>query len=196
MNALLQKLTDYEVILVSKSPRRQQLLATMEIPFKVLTKDTDEGFREDLSVEEIASWLSSVKANAFSAEDLPANFLLIAADTIVVKNQLVLNKPANRGEAIAMLEALSAGTHQVITGITLRSRDKTHSFTDLSEVTFDHLDEGEIAFYVDRHKPFDKAGAYGIQEWIGLIGIAGLRGSFYNVMGLPTHKLYKALKDF
>lgn len=196
MNALLQNLAAYEVILASKSPRRQQLLADMEIPFKVLTKDTDESFPADLPAAEIASYLSKVKAKAFSADELPANFLLITADTVVVKDQLPLNKPENRAEAVSMLQTLSGCTHKVITGITLRSREKMLSFAEISEVTFDILDQDEIDFYVEQHKPFDKAGAYGIQEWIGVIGIAGMRGSFYNVMGLPTHKLYKALKAF
>lgn len=196
MNSLLQNLAAYEVILASKSPRRQQLLADMEIPFTVLTKDTDESFPADLPAAEIASYLSRVKATAFSADELPANFLLITADTVVVKDQLPLNKPGNREEAVAMLQTLSGCTHEVITGISLRSRDKLVSFVEISKVTFDILEKDEIDFYVDRHKPFDKAGAYGIQEWIGVIGIAGMRGSFYNVMGLPTHKLYKALKTF
>ena len=196
MNALLQNLAAFEVILASKSPRRQQLLADMDIPFKVLTKDTDESFPADLPAEKIASYLSQVKANAFSADELPENFLLITADTVVVKDQLPLNKPENRAEAVAMLQTLSGCTHKVITGITLRSREKMLSFAEISEVTFDNLEQEEIDFYVEQHKPFDKAGAYGIQEWIGVIGISGMRGSFYNVMGLPTHKLYKALKAF
>jgi len=196
MNALLQNLAAFEVILASKSPRRQQLLADMDIPFKVLTKDTDESFPADLPAEKIASYLSQVKANAFSADELPENFLLITADTVVVKDQLPLNKPENRAEAVAMLQTLSGCTHKVITGITLRSREKMLSFAEISEVTFDNLEQEEIDFYVEQHKPFDKAGAYGIQEWIGVIGISGMRGSFYNVMGLPTHKLYQALKAF
>ena len=196
MNALLQNLAAFEVILASKSPRRQQLLADMDIPFKVLTKDTDESFPADLPAEKIASYLSQIKANAFSADELPENFLLITADTVVVKDQLPLNKPENRAEAVAMLQTLSGCTHKVITGITLRSREKMLSFAEISEVTFDNLEQEEIDFYVEQHKPFDKAGAYGIQEWIGVIGISGMRGSFYNVMGLPTHKLYQALKAF
>lgn len=196
MNALLRNLAAYEVILASKSPRRQQLLADMEIPFRVITKDTDESFPADLPAVEIASYLSKVKANAFSANELPTNYLLITADTVVVKDQLPLNKPQNKAEAVAMLQTLSGCTHQVITGITIRSEKKMLSFAEISEVTFDVLESDEIDFYVDQHKPFDKAGAYGIQEWIGVIGIAGMRGSFYNVMGLPTHKLYQALKTF
>ena len=196
MNSLLQNLASYEVILASKSPRRQQLLADMGIPFTVLTKDTDESFPADLPAAEIASYLSRVKAEAFSANELPANFLLITADTVVVKEQLPLNKPENRAEAVTMLQTLSGCTHEVITGITIRSRHKLVSFAEISEVTFDVLEEDEIDFYVNRHKPFDKAGAYGIQEWIGVIGISGMHGSFYNVMGLPTHTLYQALKSF
>ena len=196
MKNILQNLEAYQVVLASKSPRRQQLLADMEIPFQVLTKDTDESFPADLPAAEIASYLSEVKANAFSISELPDNFLLITADTVVVKDYLPLNKPENREEAVAMLQKLSACTHQVITGITVKSRKKTVSFAEMSEVTFDRLEQEEIDFYVDKHKPFDKAGAYGIQEWIGVIGIAAMRGSFYNVMGLPTHKLYQVLKSF
>lgn len=196
MKNLLKNLEAYQVVLASKSPRRQQLLADMEIPFQVLTKDTDESFPSDLPATEIASYLSQVKANAFLASELPNNFLLITADTVVVKDQLPLNKPESREEAVTMLQKLSACTHQVITGITVKSSEKTVSFAEMSEVTFDKLEKEEIDFYVDKHKPFDKAGAYGIQEWIGVIGIAAMRGSFYNVMGLPTHKLYQVLKSF
>ncbi|MBZ0241684.1 MAG: Maf family protein, partial [Bacteroidales bacterium] len=170
MNSLLQNLADYEVILASKSPRRQQLLADMGISFTVLTKDTDESFPADLPAAEIASYLSRVKAMAFSVDELPANFLLITADTVVVKDQLPLNKPENRAEAVAMLQTLSGCTHEVITGISIRSSDKLLSFVDISEVTYDILEKDEIDFYVDQHKPFDKAGGYGIQEWIGVIG--------------------------
>ncbi|MCK9453433.1 MAG: Maf family nucleotide pyrophosphatase [Bacteroidales bacterium] len=196
MNSLVRNLASYEVILASKSPRRQQLLADMGISFTVLTKDTDESFPADLPAAEIASYLSRVKAEAFSASSLPANFLLITADTVVIKDQLPLNKPENRAEAVAMLQTLSGCKHEVITGITIRSNHKLVSFAEISEVTFDVLEKDEIDFYVDRHKPFDKAGSYGIQEWIGVIGIAGISGSFYNVMGLPTHQLYQQLKNF
>lgn len=196
MKDLLRQLSQYQLVLASKSPRRQQLLQGMEIPFKVITKDTDEYFPESMPVHEIATYLSQKKSAAFALPELPENFLLITADTIVVKDQLVLNKPANSDEAMAMLSVLSDSSHLVITGITLRSATKSQSFDEVSEVKFGKLETDEMVWYIDQHQPFDKAGAYGIQEWIGYIGIESVKGSFYNVMGLPTHKLFRALKNF
>lgn len=196
MKTLLEKLTSYHVLLASKSPRRRQLLKDMGIDFEVISKDTDEYFPQELNPDEVASYLSKKKSDAFSEEETPNNYLLITADTIVVAENTILNKADNYQEAKQMLLQLSGKKHFVITGITLRSREKTISFTDQSEVSFKALTQEEIDWYINNYQPFDKAGAYGIQEWIGYIGITSVKGSFYNVMGLPTHRLYEALKHF
>lgn len=193
---LNEKLKYYEVILASKSPRRQQLLTAMNIDFKVITKDVDEIVPKTISLLEVAPYLSKLKSDAFTDNELSPNFLLITADTVVVANNKILGKPKNYDEAVEMLEILSENTHQVVTGVCVRSKEKTVQFSTISDVTFEKLEKTEIAFYVDQYKPFDKAGAYGIQEWIGYVGIKKVVGSFYNVMGLPTQMLYNALKNF
>ena len=196
MKTLLKELTSYHVLLASKSPRRRQLLKDIGVDFEVTSKDTNEYFPQELNPEEVASYLSKKKSDAFSEEELPDNYLLITADTIVVSGNTILNKADNYQEANEMLLQLSGRTHDVITGITLRSSEKTISFTDQSEVSFKVLSQEEIDWYIHNYQPYDKAGAYGIQEWIGYIGITSIQGSFYNVMGLPTHRLYEALKHF
>ena len=133
---------------------------------------------------------------AFSVDELPADFLLITSDTVVIVGNEILGKPKDRIDAFRMLKLLSGKTHHVVTGVTVRSSQKTSSFSVKSEVTFASLNEDEMNYYIDHCKPLDKAGAYGIQEWIGYVGISGLNGSFYNVMGLPTHRLYQVLKSF
>lgn len=194
---LKEKLKNYEIILASKSPRRQQLLVGMDIDFKVITKDVNEIIPKDLSLKDVAPYLSKIKSEAFDLDhQLPENYLLITADTVVIANNLILGKPKNHDDAIEMLKILSGNTHQVVTGVCLKSKEKTIQFSAISEVTFETLDETEINFYIDQYKPFDKAGAYGIQEWIGYVGIKKVNGSFYNVMGLPTQMLYNALKNF
>lgn len=191
-------ISDYHVILASKSPRRQQLLQGMDIAFEVMTKDVDESFElsHGLSPEQIALMLAERKALAFSPKELPDNFLLITADTIVVIDGEILNKPAGKPEAISMIGKLSGRQHRVITAVCLKTRRQMNSFFEFSDVMFASLTEREIAWYVEKYAPFDKAGAYGIQEWIGYVGIASVTGSFFNVMGLPTHRLYEELKMF
>ena len=196
MKTLLENLSSYHVLLASKSPRRRQLLKDLGIDFEVISKDTDENFPQELNPEEVASYLSKKKSDAFSEAEMPENYLLITADTIVVAENTILNKADNYQEARQMLQQLSGKSHWVITGITLRSREKSITFTDRSEVSFKALNLEEIDWYIYNYQPFDKAGAYGIQEWIGYIGITSVKGSFYNVMGLPTHRLYEALKKF
>jgi septum formation protein len=186
----------YNIILASKSPRRQQLLAGMNIPFTTLIKDVDESFDKSMPVGEVAGYLSLKKALAFKVEELSKNFLLITADTIVVIDNEVLNKPINRNDAIAMLTRLSGHNHKVITGVSLRDTKEIFTFTEESEVHFVSLTTEEIEYYVDEYKPFDKAGSYGIQEWIGYVAIESVRGSFFNVMGLPTHRLYREMMNF
>lgn len=193
---MLENLKKYNVILASKSPRRQELLRGMGVDFEVLTKETPETFDSTLPAEEVPEFLSLQKSMAFSADELPTDFLLITSDTVVIVDDEILGKPKDRTDAFRMLKLLSGKTHHVVTGVTVRSEQKTSSFSVKSEVTFAELDEDEMTYYIDHCKPFDKAGAYGIQEWIGYVGISGLNGSFYNVMGLPTHRLYQVLKSF
>jgi len=196
MITLLENLKSYRVLLASKSPRRQQLLKDMGIDFETISKETDESFPSHLKPQEIACYLSNKKSEAFLDSELPENFLIITADTIVVKGNNILNKADNYQQACKMLKLLSNATHQVVTGITIRSKNKSISFADKSDVKFKILSQEEIDWYIEHYKPFDKAGSYGIQEWIGYIGITKIVGSFYNVMGLPTHLIYEKLKQF
>ena len=193
---MLSNLKKYHIILASKSPRRQELLRGMGVDFEILTKETPEDYPIDLPLDEVPKFLSLQKSLAFADNELPADYLLITSDTVVICEGEILGKPKNREDATRMLQLLSGKTHHVVTGVTVRSAKKTESFAVRSNVTFAQLDAEEIDYYIEHCKPFDKAGAYGIQEWIGYVGICGLEGSFYNVMGLPTRKLYQCLKDF
>ena len=193
---MLSNLKKYHIILASKSPRRQELLRGMGVDFEILTKETPEDYPTDLPLDEVPKYLSLQKSQAFSDEELPKDYLLITSDTVVICEDEILGKPKDREDAMRMLQLLSGKTHHVVTGVTVRSAKKTESFAVRSNVTFAQLDDDEIDYYIEHCKPFDKAGAYGIQEWIGYVGISGLEGSFYNVMGLPTRKLYQCLKTF
>ena len=193
---MLSNLNKYQVVLASKSPRRQELLRGMGMEFSILTKETDERFPSDMPLDEVPKYLSMQKSLAFADEELPADYLLITSDTVVICEGEILGKPKDREDAVRMLQLLSGKTHHVVTGVTVRSKEKTESFAVRSNVTFAQLDDEEIDYYIEHCKPYDKAGAYGIQEWIGYVGISGLEGSFYNVMGLPTRKLYGVLKSF
>ena len=193
---MLSNLKKYRIILASKSPRRQELLRGMGVDFEILTKETPEDYPNDLLLDEVPKYLSMQKSLAFNDDELPADYLLITSDTVVICEGEILGKPKDREDATRMLELLSGKTHHVVTGVTVRSTEKTESFAVRSNVTFAQLDAEEIDYYIEHCKPFDKAGAYGIQEWIGYVGISGLEGSFYNVMGLPTRKLYQCLKSF
>ena len=185
-----------KLILASKSPRRKQLLHDMGFDFEIRTKSVDEDYSTNLKREEIAIYLCEKKAKAFSENEIGENEIIITADTIVCLGNEILNKPGNSQHAIEMLNMLSGKEHQVITGVCLRNKVKIHSFYVVSDVYFRHLTQKEIEFYVENYKPFDKAGAYGIQEWIGYIGIEKIKGSYYNVVGLPTARLYEELKVF
>ena len=188
-------LPDYNYILASKSPRRQELLRELGINFSVEIHDVDESFPNNLYREEIPVFLAEQKAKPFFGK-LAKNDLLITADTIVWLNGEVFNKPANKPEAIEILQKLSDNEHQVISGVCLTSTHKQKSFFSISNVRFKKLSPGEINFYIDEYKPYDKAGAYGIQEWIGYIGITHIEGSFFNVMGLPIQQLYSEIIQF
>ena len=193
---MLSNLKKYQVVLASKSPRRQELLRGMGVDFEILTKETEETFSPEMSLDEVPKYLSMQKSLAFTDDELPADYLLITSDTVVICEGEILGKPKDREDAARMLQLLSGKTHLVVTGVTVRSAEKTESFAVRSNVTFAPLDDEEIDYYIEHCKPYDKAGAYGIQEWIGYVGISGLEGSFYNVMGLPTRKLYGVLKAF
>ena len=179
-------------ILGSNSPRRRELLAGLGIDFEVrVAKDVDESYPATLVAEQIPLYISQQKAKAYV---LSPDDVLITADTIVWLDGCVLGKPVNEADAVRMLQRLSGQTHQVFTGVTIRFDGETHSFSAASDVTFDSLTDEEINYYVKNFRPLDKAGAYGIQEWIGYVGVTGLHGSYFNVMGLPVQKLYSELK--
>ncbi|MBQ2519417.1 MAG: septum formation protein Maf [Bacteroidaceae bacterium] len=179
-------------ILGSNSPRRRELLAGLGIDFEVrVAKDVDESYPASLVAEQIPLYISQQKAKAYV---LSPDDVLITADTIVWLDGCVLGKPVDEADAVRMLHQLSGQTHQVFTGVTIRFDGETHSFSAASDVTFDSLTDEEINYYVKNFRPLDKAGAYGIQEWIGYVGVTGLHGSYFNVMGLPVQKLYSELK--
>jgi septum formation protein len=183
------------IILASQSPRRKQLLEWAEIPFEVVVKETDEKFPPGLTPEEVAVYIARNKALAVQKLRNEEEIIL-AADTIVVLNDNIIGKPVHREEAISILLALSGEKHRVITGVVIRQGDKEISFADITEVDFYDLSVEQIEFYVDKYKPYDKAGAYAIQEWIGVVGIKSVNGDFYNVMGLPVSRVVRALKKF
>ncbi len=181
--------------MASKSPRRHELLKGLDIPFQVRTKDVDESFSESLHSYEIPEYLSKKKAAAF-VDSISDSEILITSDTVVWLGDRVFNKPESEAEAAQMVSALSGRMHEVITAVCLTSVSRQVVFHDVSKVYFGELSQPEITSYIAKYKPFDKAGAYGIQEWIGYAGIDRIEGSFYNVMGLPTRKLYTELKKF
>jgi len=193
---MLENLSKYKIILASNSPRRQELLTGLDIDFEIKTvPDIEESYPETLSKEEIPVYIAKQKAVAYQ-KYLNENTLLITADTVVWLNGNVYGKPENEQEAKLMLQILSGQTHEVITGVCLTGLKKQQSFYVSSSVKFAELQEDEIDYYVKKYKPFDKAGAYGVQEWIGYIGVEKLDGSFYNVMGLPVRVLYTHLKEW
>ena len=193
---MLSNLNKYNIILASKSPRRQELLRGMGVKFAILTKETPENFPAEMPLDKVPEYLSLQKSMAFDESELPENYLVITSDTVVIAENEILGKPKDRNDALRMLALLSGKTHHVVTAVTIRTAEKIKNFGVKTKVTFANLDVEEMAYYVDNYRPYDKAGAYGIQEWIGYVGITGLNGSFYNVMGLPTRRLYQVLKTF
>lgn len=184
-----------KLILASNSPRRKELLAGLGYPYEVrILKDIDESYPDELRGSEIAAHISRAKANVYALSMAPDE-LIITADTIVCLDEKVLGKPTDEAEAIAMIQSLSGRTHQVYTGVTLTTKNEQRSFVSRSDVTFAALTDEEIRHYVTHYRPMDKAGAYGIQEWIGYIGVERIDGSYYNVMGLPVQRLYRELKS-
>jgi septum formation protein len=193
---MLENLKNRQIILASASPRRRFLLKQLDIEFTSISAEVDESIPDGMSPDEIAIYLSEKKADHFEEllED-PKN-IVITADTLVLINGKILGKPVDPDDARVMLQDLSGNMHQVVTGVCIRSRDKSRSFTDWTDVYFKDLSSEEIDYYLNHYKPYDKAGAYGAQEWIGYIGIKRLEGSYFNVMGLPVQKLYEELSRF
>ena len=192
---LQDRLKNHRLILASASPRRRELLAGCDLAFTLAEKfECEECYPADLAADKVAEYLSQLKSNAYP-HALADNDILLTADTVVIAGSEILGKPHSEEEARAMITTLSGASHKVVTGVTLRNTNQTISFSAESVVKFRKLDAEEIAYYVEKYRPLDKAGAYGIQEWIGYIGIEGIEGSFYNVMGLPVQRLYSALKE-
>lgn len=192
----MESLSQYNIILASNSPRRKELLAGLDLNYTIQTlPDIDESFPSGLQGKEIAEYIAHKKADAYK-EYLKENDLLITADTIVLLDNKVYGKPENLEDAKKMLHELSGRTHSVVTGVCIMTQDKQHTFSALSEVRFARLEKREIDYYVDKYKPLDKAGAYGIQEWIGYVAVEYMSGSYFNIMGLPIQRLYQELKRF
>lgn len=192
---MLDNLKKYHIVLASKSPRRKELLGMLDIPFAIRVKDgIDETYPADLPAIKVAEYLSRLKGNAYAA-DIKPNELVITADTIVILDEHIFGKPRDEQDAIDMLMRLQGKTHIVVSGVCIATKEKIKSFSTSTEVSFAPLSKEEATWYVKKYKPLDKAGAYGIQEWIGCAAVAKIDGSFYNVMGLPVHQLYKVLKE-
>lgn len=193
---MLDNLRDYKVLLASKSPRRRELMSQLRVPFSVINLGgIDESYPDNLPADQIPQYLSNIKADAY-INNMKGRELIITADTLVIVDDKVLGKPANHDEAVKMLTELSGKTHKVVTGVCISTHDKRTSFSTTTEVKFSNISQQDIEYYVENFLPFDKAGAYGIQEWIGCVAVESINGSFYNVMGLPVHQLYKELKNF
>lgn len=191
---MLKNLDKYQVILASNSPRRRELLSGLDIDYTVrVMDDIDESYPDNLPCADIPCYIARKKAEAYK-QQMRQDELIITADTVVCVGDTILGKPKDADDAAAMLRLLSGKTHQVITGVTLLTSEQEKTFSVVSDVTFDDLSDEEIEYYVTKYRPFDKAGAYGIQEWIGYVGVTSLKGSYFNVMGLPVQRLYNELK--
>ncbi len=196
MVAAAPRMFDFQIVLASQSPRRRELMQMLVPDVHVaLVKDVEESYPSDMAAEQVPEWLSRLKAAAYK-DDMASGEVLLTADTVVILDGEILGKPSDEDEARRMLKRLSGRSHTVVTGVTLTSEKHSESFSERTEVMFDELSDAEIDAYVSTYRPLDKAGAYGIQEWIGGIGICGIRGCFYNVMGLPLHAVYEHLKKF
>lgn len=192
----LDKLKRYRIILASASPRRKELLSKLDIDFTVkVLHDVDESFPASQPVVQVPQYISRKKADAYRQE-MQDNDMVITADTVVAVGRRILGKPKSAEEARVMLKLLSDRYHRVVTGVTIMTAKRTETFATVSRVRFTRLNDEEIDYYISKYKPFDKAGAYGIQEWIGMVGITELNGSYFNVMGLPVQRLYAKLKEF
>lgn len=191
---LREKLQHKNIILASGSPRRQQYFKEMDIDFTIQLKEVEEIYPNHLKAEEITNFLAELKAAAFT--HLNENDVIITSDTIVWHEEKALGKPKDYQDAFEMLQSMSGKTHEVITSVCFKSNAKTETFFEITKVTFKKISDEEIAYYLDNYKPFDKAGSYGIQEWIGLIAISKIEGSYANVVGMPVHKVYDKLVEY
>ena len=189
---LFDKLKNYNVILASASERRRQLLEELGIDFEVIVKPFNESFPDNLQGEQIAEYIAAEKAKMF-INDVRPNEIIITADTIVLLDNKILGKPTNKADALRILREISGKTHEVITGVSILYYNKAVTFSDTTKVTFRKMTDDELYYYIDKYSPYDKAGAYGIQEWIGIAACSRIEGSFYNVMGLPVEKVYDKL---
>ena len=191
---LKHKLANYSIILASGSPRRQQFFKDLDLDFEIRLKEIEEIYPPELKAGQITNYLAELKANAFEGE-LNDNEILITSDTIVWHNDKALGKPRDKEDAFAILKSLSNATHEVITSVCFKTKNKTELISEITKVTFNPLTDAVIDYYLEHYKPFDKAGAYGIQEWIGFIGVAKVEGSYTNVMGMPTDKVFEYLNN-
>ena len=191
---LKNKLQNYHLVLASGSPRRQQFFKDLDLNFEIRLKDIEEIYPPELKAEEITNYLVELKASAFEGE-LQANEILITSDTIVWHNNKALGKPKDEQDAFDILKSLSNSTHEVITSVCFKTNSKTTLLHEITKVTFNELSDEAIRYYIKKYKPFDKAGAYGIQEWIGFVGVSKIEGSYANVMGMPTDKVYEYLSN-
>lgn len=191
---LKNKLKKYKLILASGSPRRQQFFRDLELDFEIRLKEIEEIYPPHLKREEITNYLAELKANAFEG-GLQENEILVTSDTIVWHNDKALGKPIDNQNAFDILKSLSSSTHEVITSVCFKTNSKTNLLYEITKVTFNELSDKSIHYYIDNYKPFDKAGAYGIQEWIGFIGVSKIEGSYANVMGMPVDKVYEYLNN-
>ena len=194
---MLENIKKYQIILGSSSPRRKQLLTELGFDFKIFKKNTEENFPQEINKEKIAEFLSKKKCDNLceTIKESYYNYLLITADTVVLLEDTFFNKPKNNKEAYFMLSKLSGKSHKVITGVSIKTQEQHIIFSETSIVTFKKLLKEEIKYYIEKYKPLDKAGSYGVQEWIGLIGIKHISGSYSNIVGLPLSKLYEKLKS-
>ena len=192
---LLDELKNYKIYLASKSPRRRELLKDMGVDFEIMSTDVEESYDPSLAPAEVVQYLSKLKLSTLNMADYPTNTIFIACDTIVVIDGKIIGKPRDNAEAVAMVRALSGRTHTVYSGLTVATPQRALTDYRATEVTFETLSEEEIEYYVNTYRPLDKAGAYGVQEWIGCVGIKAIKGSFYNVMGLPTRLMWEMLKE-
>lgn len=191
---LKQKLANYSIILASGSPRRQQFFKDLDLDFEIRLKDVEEIYPPELKAEEITNYLAELKANAFEGE-INDNEILITSDTIVWHNNIALGKPKDKEDAFAILKSLSNATHEVITSVCFKTKEKTETLFEVTKVTLTTLSDDVIRYYMDNYQPYDKAGAYGIQEWFGYVGVSKIEGSYTNVMGLPTDKVFHYLNN-
>lgn len=193
---MLENLNKYHILLASKSPRRRELLSNLRVPFNCISLGgIDETYPEDMPADEVPQFLANKKADAYIG-NINTNEMVITADTLVIKGDKIYGKPKNQEEALSMLGELSGEVHKVISGVCILTKDRRTSFTSETEVKFANLNDEDIRYYIENYLPLDKAGAYGIQEWIGCVAVEWIKGSFYNVMGLPVHRLYQELKLF